>query len=115
MRELKREEYGAISGGQEATNLHTVFVDGAPSSSGTVEITSGSRAGQTKGDGGGSAKVTFGPDGNLTSATVQCPAGTTPSITTGAGKVSAGAKTIKRVLGVNVGLSGAGGSVGCVR
>jgi len=42
MRELKREEYGMISGGIDTTNLHTVRVDGSSSGNfgGYVDISS---------------------------------------------------------------------------
>jgi len=43
MRELKREEYGMISGGIDTTNLHAVFVDAppSPSSGGFILVSSG--------------------------------------------------------------------------
>ncbi len=50
MRELKREEYGMISGGIDTTNLHTVRVDGSSSGGfgGYVDIY-GSGNGLTRG------------------------------------------------------------------
>ena len=57
MRELKREEYGMISGGIDTTNLHAVRVDGPASSDGGFYLSSsgtgnGPRGGESGGGGG---------------------------------------------------------------
>jgi hypothetical protein len=79
MRELKREEYGAISGGQ-VTNLHTVFVDGAPSSNGTVEINTSTGLRKDSADRlcdvvGGAARLGAKADPALKLATKTCKTG----------------------------------------
>lgn len=62
---------------------------------------------------GSSASVTFGSDGNITSATINCPAGTAPSIQTGGGNLNLGAGTIAKVVNASGSIGGNGSSVTC--
>ena len=124
MRELKREGYGMISGGVDTTNMPAVQVSG-PGAGGNSgygglydpfpfsNLTMNMGAGHA-GD-GGSATVTFGPDGNITSATIHCSAGTNPSVASGGGKITGGAKTFAKIIGGSLGVSGGGGTLTCRR
>lgn len=62
---------------------------------------------------GGSASVTFGSDGNISSATVNCPAGTSPSITSGGGNFNLGGSAIGKGINASGSIGGRGVSVNC--
>ena len=123
MRELKREEYGMIAGGIDTTTLHAVQVNGpgAGGNSGyglydsfgfgnTMMNMGAGHAGD-----GGSATVTFGPNGNITSATIHCSAGTNPSVASGGGNIHGGAGAVGKFINATVGVSGGGGTLACHR
>ena len=116
MRELKREEYGMISGGIHTTSLppvHVVAID--PSSMTNLgSLAMGNGSGGAAPSGGGSVTVTYAK-GQITSATLQCATGSNPSIGTGAGNVSASGKLVARLLGASVGAGGSGSSIHCVK
>jgi len=83
MRELKREEYGMISGGIDTTNLHAVFVDAPPSpSSSTGSLQINLSTGLSKGGAdhlcdvvGGAARLGAKADPALKLATKVCKTG----------------------------------------
>ena len=118
MRELKREEYGMISGGTDLGPVHVYAIDPRSTIPGVYFPSAGTGNGpRGMGEGGGGGKVhaTFGPNGNVTSVTLQCPTGTSPSITTGGGNLTVGAGAILKALHVTGGASGGGGSITCHR